>query len=165
MSGANIQACFSICSSSRKYFTDVVYTHTYSINPANIYLLKVNNRKFRKRCEVCSKLAIKNVNDVVLMFYCWLWTYFTLFSGVFIADSEQVNLRWEHTFSIFVWPTTENYLWFSIKAICSDAFFQISRDLVVFCEINIYFDCLKCLWNFFMLFFHAFLSKYTLSLL
>ena len=27
--------------------------------PANIYLLKVNNRNTRKRCETCSKLTIK----------------------------------------------------------------------------------------------------------
>ena len=28
-------------------------------NPANIYLLKVNNRNNRKRCEICSELTIK----------------------------------------------------------------------------------------------------------
>ena len=27
--------------------------------PAGIYLLNVNNRKIRKRCEICSKLTIK----------------------------------------------------------------------------------------------------------
>ena len=27
--------------------------------PANVYLLKVNNRSTRKRCEICSKLTIK----------------------------------------------------------------------------------------------------------
>ena len=27
--------------------------------PANIYLFKVNNRKTRKKCEICSKSAIK----------------------------------------------------------------------------------------------------------
>ena len=27
--------------------------------PAGIYLLKVNNRKTRTRCEICSKLTIK----------------------------------------------------------------------------------------------------------
>ena len=40
---------------------------------ANIYLFKVNKRNTRKRCEKCSKLAIKrpnqnNVKDVVLVF-------------------------------------------------------------------------------------------------
>ena len=27
--------------------------------PSNIYLLKVNNRNTRKRCEICLKLTIK----------------------------------------------------------------------------------------------------------
>ena len=30
-----------------------------STNPANIYLLKVNKRNTRKRCEICSKLTVK----------------------------------------------------------------------------------------------------------
>ena len=61
-------------------------------NPANIYMLKFNNRSSRKRSKICSKLTIKrhktDVNDVVLAFllltldifqtfyycfYCWLW--------------------------------------------------------------------------------------------
>ena len=29
------------------------------VNPAGIYLLKVNNRNTRTRCEICSKLTIK----------------------------------------------------------------------------------------------------------
>ena len=31
----------------------------FHFNPAGIYLLKVNNRNTRTRCEICSKLAIK----------------------------------------------------------------------------------------------------------
>ena len=36
-------------------------TNTFdeSINPAGIYLLKVNNRSTRARCKICSKLTIK----------------------------------------------------------------------------------------------------------
>ena len=30
--------------------------------------------------------------------YCWLWTYFTLRSSVFIANLEQVNADWEFTY-------------------------------------------------------------------
>ena len=33
------------------------------IDPANIYLFKVNNRNTRKGCEICSKLT-KHQNDV-----------------------------------------------------------------------------------------------------
>ena len=31
------------------------------VNPAGIYMFKVNNRNTRTRCEVCSKLTIKTV--------------------------------------------------------------------------------------------------------
>ena len=31
----------------------------YSLYPANIYFLKGNNRKTRRRCEICSKLTVK----------------------------------------------------------------------------------------------------------
>ena len=31
----------------------------FDFNPAGIYLLKVNNRNTRTRCEICSKLTIK----------------------------------------------------------------------------------------------------------
>ena len=30
-----------------------------TIDPAGIYLLKVNNRNTRTRCEICTKLTIK----------------------------------------------------------------------------------------------------------
>ena len=33
--------------------------NSYSTIPAGIYLLKVNNRNARTRCEICSKLTIK----------------------------------------------------------------------------------------------------------
>ena len=34
------------------------YTNTTAL-PAGIYLLKVNNKNTRTRCEICSKLTIK----------------------------------------------------------------------------------------------------------
>ena len=40
-------------------------------NPANINLFKFNNRNTRKRCEICSKLAIKTPE-------LREWTYFIL---------------------------------------------------------------------------------------
>ena len=33
--------------------------HNLAAFPAGIYLLKVNNRNTRTRCEICSKLTIK----------------------------------------------------------------------------------------------------------
>ena len=51
--------------------------------PANIYLFKVNNKNTRKT-PVTSFWC----------FYCQLWTYFTPFSGVSLADFEQVHVSW-----------------------------------------------------------------------
>ena len=45
--------------------------------PANISLVKVNNKNTRKRCEICSKLTIKTPEP---------------FSRVFIVDFEQANV-------------------------------------------------------------------------
>ena len=47
-------------------------------HPANIYLFKVNNRKTRKKCKICSKLTIKTPKRP-------------------IADFEQVNASWACT--------------------------------------------------------------------
>ena len=35
------------------FFSEIMFL------PANIYLLKVNNRNTRKRCEICSRLKLK----------------------------------------------------------------------------------------------------------
>ena len=39
-------------------------------NPAGIYLLKVNNRNTRTRCEICSKLTIKTPERRLASFWC-----------------------------------------------------------------------------------------------
>ena len=44
------------------------------MNPANTYLLKVNNRNTRKRCEICSKLTIKTPDRHPIFtgkYLCW----------------------------------------------------------------------------------------------
>ena len=38
--------------------------------PAGIYLLKVNNRNTRTRCEICSKLTIKTPERRLASFWC-----------------------------------------------------------------------------------------------
>ena len=38
--------------------------------PAGIYLLKVNNRSTRARCEICSKLTIKTPERSFWCLYC-----------------------------------------------------------------------------------------------
>ena len=37
--------------------TDIYQNENH--NPAYIYLLKVNNRNTKRKCEICSKLAVK----------------------------------------------------------------------------------------------------------
>ena len=48
--------------------------------PAGIYLLKVNNRNTRTRCEICSKLTINTPEQRQLRL-----------SGVFIVNSEHIS--------------------------------------------------------------------------
>ena len=72
--------------------THKVYTYSYSpteiLNPAGIYLLRVNNRNTRTRCEICPKLTIKTQEQ-------HQWTYFTPYSSVSIVNFEHVIATWE----------------------------------------------------------------------
>ena len=43
---------------------------TFDIIPAGIYLLKINNRNARTRCEICSKLTIKTPERRQASFWC-----------------------------------------------------------------------------------------------
>ena len=96
----------------RKNYDKILNTvqKTWKIHDlSQLSLLKVNHRSTRKMCQICSKLTIKTPerrhfrirtdygeirsispysvrmreNDVVLVFYCQLWTYFTHFSKCF----------------------------------------------------------------------------------
>ena len=51
-----------------------------ALDPANIYLFKVNNKNTRKRCEICSKLTIKTPERRQ-------WRR----SGVFIVNFEHIS--------------------------------------------------------------------------
>ena len=53
-------------------------------HPAGKYMFKVNCRRTRTRCEICSKLTIKTLERP--QWRC---------SGVFIVNFEQVNAGWE----------------------------------------------------------------------
>ena len=46
--------------------------------PAGIYLLKVNNRNTRTRCEMCSKLTIKLTVDFIFDFSHLVLVYLLL---------------------------------------------------------------------------------------
>ena len=63
--------------------------------PAGIYLLKVNNRNTRRRCEMCSKLTIKNPEQ-----HHWRR------SGVFILNFEYIS----HLVLVFLLITLNMYL-------------------------------------------------------
>ena len=55
--------------------------------PANIHFFKVNNRRTRKRCEICSKLTLKHQNDVsdVLLFLLLILLTIVDFDQVVLA--------------------------------------------------------------------------------
>ena len=59
-------------------------------------MFKVNNRSTWKKYETCSKLKIKTLEFLFL-----LWTFFTPFSKVSIVDSEHVNISCETSFIWF----------------------------------------------------------------
>ena len=64
----------------------------FSLLPAGIYLLKINDANTVK---VCSDLTIKNKNDIidfVLLFLLLTLFIFTSLSSIFIFDFEQVNI-------------------------------------------------------------------------
>ena len=44
-----------------KLTKEIPQQHLTSLFPANIYLLKVNNRNNTKRCETCAKFIIKRL--------------------------------------------------------------------------------------------------------
>ena len=48
------------------------FTHKYNkTNPTSIYLLKVNNRNTKTRCEICSKLIIKTLDTLNMQLPAW----------------------------------------------------------------------------------------------
>ena len=69
------------------------------LNTVNIYLVKVNNRNTRRRCEIYSNLTIKTTERHQLhrsvgfmltlnIFYTFFWCFFYCF--------EQINASWEN---------------------------------------------------------------------
>ena len=65
---------------SKLKIPNVRETMSLGLNPAGIYLLKVNNRNTRTRCEICSKLTIKIPERR-------LWHR----SGTFIVNFEHIS--------------------------------------------------------------------------
>ena len=105
-------------------------------NPAKtLYLFKVNNRNFKKRCEICSKLTIKT--PVRPQWCCSGFfivnfeKYVAPFSIVSIIDYEQVSVSREvntgnNQHSLYVFFKNAVPKWFqNLKKItCSGVFFS-----------------------------------------
>ena len=87
-----------ILNNRRFFHQDNLTLRNVRHQPANIYLLKVNNRNTRKRTWTMSKVNNKITRMTSMMslwcFHCSLWIHFTPFFTVFIGDSEQVSLSW-----------------------------------------------------------------------
>ena len=87
-------------------------------NPDGIYLLKVNNRNTRTRCEICSKLTMKTPEKRQ-------WHR----SGVFIVNFEDIS----HLFLVFLLLTLNMYRAYSaIVAHMRLPFFEIFSNFVQF---------------------------------
>ena len=69
-------------------------THDLS---ASIYLLKVNTRNTRTRCEICTKLTIKIPER------CQRRQYFTLCSTVSMVNFKHVIVGWARVNVEFLW--------------------------------------------------------------
>ena len=65
---------------------------TLPLNPANISILKVNNRNTSKRCEICLKWTMKTPERYFIINF---WADFSRFSSVSIINFVQVNVCWE----------------------------------------------------------------------
>ena len=81
--------------------------------PAGIYLLKVNNRNFRTRCKICSKLTIKTPERRQ-------WRR----SGVFVVNFEHIP----HLALVFLLLTLNMQLPIEINVIELEVKNQLNRS-------------------------------------
>ena len=83
-----------LCGDIKDFIQVIVYKKHCLVEscPVNIYLFQVNNGNIRKRCEICSKLAIYTLEQCQP---CPLESseIITFFS-VSTVDFEQVNICW-----------------------------------------------------------------------
>ena len=87
---------WSVLKNTKNDFLNKMWQLTSSpSNPASIYLLKVNNRNTRTRCEICSKLTIKTPER-----RHWHW------SRVFIFNFEHIS----HLVLLYLLLTLNMYL-------------------------------------------------------
>ena len=97
-----IQNRFTISRQSKleehKWFYNHLKWCKFCKYPANIYLLKVNKRSTRKRCEIYLRLTIKTLEQHQWrdsgVFIVIFLLYFTPFSSLSIVNFEQANVSW-----------------------------------------------------------------------
>ena len=73
INNGNIEECV-------KFVFFFLFKVTLTLYPAGIYLLKINNRNTRTRCEICSKVTIKIPERRQ-------WRH----SDIFIVNSEYIS--------------------------------------------------------------------------
>ena len=89
-------SCLSVMASGTQFYSSKSGSITAN-RPADIYLLKVNNKNTRTSCEICSKVTIKTPNDgssIVLVSLLTLNIFHTLFQ-YFFANFEKVIVGWK----------------------------------------------------------------------
>ena len=71
-------------------------------------MFKVNDRRTRARCEICSKLAIRIPERHHWrrsgIFIVNFWTYLTPCSSVSVVNFEQVNAGWQEIHFNYLFP-------------------------------------------------------------
>ena len=121
---------FSLVNQYLKYILKTLHRSFQSFpyprtNPANIYLLKVNNRDTRERYEICSKITIKTLKERQ-------WRR----SGVFLVNFEHIS----HLFLVFLLLVLNMHLLTSCRLTVKSELYNLS-DLIYtfhFCKLGIF---------------------------
>ena len=92
-----------------------------AVNTASNYLLKVNNRNIRTRCEYVHRCEIFS--------NCELWTYFTPCSSAFIFNFEQINAGYGCSFVAKLSRKKMSFFW---KNIC------VLYKICITCRKNVF---------------------------
>ena len=70
----------------------ILYKHHFPI--FSIYLLKVSKNYTSATCQLYSKLTKRHQNNNIWCFFCYLWTYFAIYSTVNIVEFKQIDAGW-----------------------------------------------------------------------
>ena len=120
--------CFYVLCAFSCRFVEVgmtFYYHQPDINPAGIYLLNVNNRNIRKRCEICSNSTIKVPERRHWRRSC-----------IFIVNFEHVIAGWERINPSQCSPTFSAEYWKALRYPANNYLIKVNnRSTKERCEI------------------------------